>query len=109
MASQIGNGHNWCSPYKQWQAQYMNDPFAILENQVAFLIFIIIWKVKMGSIPFDMDLTLDCCRGMKNAKKDTDTTVGQGVENLTEAKKNVLGGEVALWTEQADGFSVMSR
>lgn len=63
--SWIGNGHNWCSPYKQWQAQYMNDPFAILENQ--------------------------------------------GVENLAEAKKNVLGGEVALWTEQADGFSVMSR
>ena len=62
-----------------------------------------------GSIPFDMDLTLDCYRGMKNAKKDTDTTVGQGVENLAEAKKNVLGGEVALWTEQADGFSVMSR
>ena len=34
IASQVGNGHNWCSPYKQWQAQYMNDPLAILENQV---------------------------------------------------------------------------
>ena len=56
-----------------------------------------------------MDLTLNFYRGMKNAKKDTDTIIGQGVENLAEAKKNVLGGEVALWTEQADGFSVMSR
>ena len=33
----------------------------------------------------------------------------QGVANLEEAKSNVLGGEVALWTEQADGFSMMSR
>ena len=32
----------------------------------------------------------------------------QGVANLEEAKRNVLGGEVALWTEQADAFSVMS-
>ena len=111
MASQIGNGHNWCSPYKQWQAQYMNDPFAILENQVTFLILIII-ESKDGenrSIPFDIDLTLDFYTGMINAKGGTDTIVEQGVENLAEAKKNVLGGEVALWTEQADGFSVMSR
>ena len=33
----------------------------------------------------------------------------QGVSNLEEAKRNVLGGEVALWTEQADAFSMMSR
>ena len=33
----------------------------------------------------------------------------QGVANLEEAKSNVLGGEVALWTEQADAFSMMSR
>ena len=111
MASQIGNGHNWCSPYKQWQAQYMNDPFAILENQVKFLILIIMESKdgENGSIPFDMDLTLDFYTGMINVKGDTDTIVEQGVENLAEAKKNVLGGEVALWTEQADGFSVMSR
>ena len=32
--SQVGNGHNWCSPYKQWQAQHGNDPYAILELQV---------------------------------------------------------------------------
>ena len=31
---QVGNGHNWCSPYKQWQAQHGNDPHAILELQV---------------------------------------------------------------------------
>ena len=31
---QVGNGHNWCSPYKQWQAQHGNDPYAILELQV---------------------------------------------------------------------------
>jgi len=36
----VGNGHNWCSPYKQWQAQYMNDPLAILENQVKTMMII---------------------------------------------------------------------
>lgn len=61
----VGNGHNWCSPYKQWQAQHANDPLAILKNH--------------------------------------------SVNNLAEAEANVLGGEVALWTEQADGASMMSR
>jgi len=61
----VGNGHNWCSPYKQWQAQHGNDPYAILELQ--------------------------------------------NVSNLSAAKANVLGGEVALWTEQADAASMMSR
>ena len=31
------------------------------------------------------------------------------MNNLAEAEANVLGGEVALWTEQADGASMMSR
>jgi len=61
----VGNGHNWCSPYKQWQAQHGNDPYAILELQ--------------------------------------------NVSNLDVAKANVLGGEVALWTEQADAASMMSK
>ena len=61
----VGNGNNWCSPYKQWQAQHQNDPLAILERQ--------------------------------------------GVTNLEEAKANVLGGEVAMWTEQADGASIMTK
>ena len=33
----------------------------------------------------------------------------QNVSNLSAAKANVLGGEVALWTEQADAASMMSR
>lgn len=33
----------------------------------------------------------------------------RNVNNLEEAKKNILGGEVALWTEQVDGHSMMSR
>jgi len=33
----------------------------------------------------------------------------RNITNLEEAKANVLGGEVALWTEQADGNSMMSR
>merc|ERR1740124_72015 len=33
----------------------------------------------------------------------------RNVTNMEEAMANVLGGEVALWTEQADGHSMMSR
>ena len=62
----------------------MNDPLAILENQV---------KTMM------MD---------DNDHQQYDDLY-QGVVNLEEAKANVLGGEVALWTEQADGFSMMTR
>ena len=106
MASQIGNGHNWCSPYKQWQAQYMNDPFAILENQVTFLILIIMESKdgENGSISFDMDLTLDFYTGMINAKGDTDTIAGQGVDNLAEAKKNVLGVHKSVSRQERNSF-----
>ena len=79
----MGNGHNWCSPYKQWQAQHANDPLAILRNHVRN-------KNILG-------------------KKIHDNSVMQSVSNLAEAEANVLGGEVALWTEQADGASMMSR
>ena len=33
----------------------------------------------------------------------------RNVNNLAQAVANVLGGEVALWTEQADGHSMMQR
>ena len=32
-----------------------------------------------------------------------------GVSNQMEAKKNVLGGEVAIWTEQTDDMSLMAK
>lgn len=32
-----------------------------------------------------------------------------GVSNQMEAEQNVLGGEVAIWTEQTDGMSLMSK
>jgi len=61
----VGNGNNWCTPYKQWQLQHQNDPLSILQSQ--------------------------------------------NVNNLEEAKANVLGSEVAMWTEQADGLNMMAK
>merc|ERR1719285_1320020 len=61
----VGNGNNWCTPYKQWQLQHQNDPLSILQSQ--------------------------------------------NVKNLEEAKANVLGSEVAMWTEQADGLNMMAK
>ncbi|KAK2724709.1 chitooligosaccharidolytic beta-N-acetylglucosaminidase-like isoform X2 [Artemia franciscana] len=31
--SWVGDGNNWCSPYKGWQLLYDNDPLEILANQ----------------------------------------------------------------------------
>ena len=33
----------------------------------------------------------------------------RGLINLEEAKSNILGGEVALWTEQSDGHNMMNK
>lgn len=33
----------------------------------------------------------------------------RGVNNLEEAKSNVMGGEVAMWTETSDGHTMMTR
>ena len=35
--------------------------------------------------------------------------VAQNVTNLEEALSNVLGGEVAMWTEQTDAAGLMAR
>ncbi|XP_017890303.1 chitooligosaccharidolytic beta-N-acetylglucosaminidase [Ceratina calcarata] len=58
----IGEGNNWCSPYKGWQAIYDNSPLQIVKSH-----------------------------GLGNKR------------NL------VLGGEAALWTEQADSASVDAK
>lgn len=31
--SWVGEGNNWCSPYKGWQLVYDNSPYKILANQ----------------------------------------------------------------------------
>ncbi|CAK9803038.1 Chitooligosaccharidolytic beta-N-acetylglucosaminidase [Anthophora quadrimaculata] len=55
----IGEGSNWCAPYKGWKTIYDNSPLKIIRSQ------------------------------------------------RLESKKNlILGGEAALWTEQADTASV---
>ncbi|XP_064096228.1 chitooligosaccharidolytic beta-N-acetylglucosaminidase-like [Macrobrachium nipponense] len=58
----VGEGNNWCSPYKGWQAVYDNSPIKIAKNLTT---------------SFD--------------------------------RKLVLGGEAALWTEQADDAVLDSR
>ncbi|XP_068244498.1 chitooligosaccharidolytic beta-N-acetylglucosaminidase-like [Palaemon carinicauda] len=58
----VGEGNNWCSPYKGWQTVYDNNPIEIASRY---------------STTFDPAL--------------------------------ILGGEAALWTEQADGEALDSR
>ena len=32
----VGEGNNWCSPYKGWQKMYDNDLYKILEDKGEF-------------------------------------------------------------------------
>ncbi|XP_076621956.1 beta-hexosaminidase 1 [Colletes latitarsis] len=58
----IGEGSNWCAPYKGWQKIYDNSPLKIIKS------------------------------------------------HQFESKRHlVLGGETALWTEQADGATISSK
>lgn len=59
----VGEGNNWCSPYKGWQKVYDNSPVKIATN----------------------------------------LTNGNYDRNL------ILGGEVALWTEQVDDCNVDAK
>jgi len=64
----VGNGHNWCSPYKGWQTIYDNNPHAIY------------------------------------ARQTNSTAADEAYE-----KGLLLGGEAALWSEQADEHNFESR
>ena len=33
MGAWVGEGNNWCSPYKGWQTVYMNNPYEIAKTQ----------------------------------------------------------------------------
>jgi len=63
--SWVGEGNNWCSPYKGWNTVYEVDPEGILEDL--------------------------------------------GVSNLSEAKANIMGGEVAMWAEQTDDSNILTK
>ncbi|XP_066929700.1 chitooligosaccharidolytic beta-N-acetylglucosaminidase-like [Clytia hemisphaerica] len=58
VGSWVGEGNNWCSPYKDWKQLYDNDPIKIL--------------------------------------KDLNVNV------TAQIRKNILGQEAPLWSEQAD-------
>ena len=58
----IGEGSNWCAPYKGWQKVYDNSPLRIIKSQ-----------------------------------------------GLETKKHLVLGGEAALWTEQADSVTTDAK
>ena len=59
MGAWVGEGNNWCSPYKGWQLIYDNNPQALVSDPAYH--------------------------------------------------NQIIGGEAALWTEQADGLIIDSR
>ncbi|XP_078038276.1 beta-hexosaminidase 1 [Augochlora pura] len=61
-AAWVGEGENWCAPYKGWQKVYNNSPLMIVKSK-----------------------------------------------NLLTKKHHILGGEAALWSEQADSATTDSK
>ncbi|XP_076280865.1 beta-hexosaminidase 1 [Lasioglossum baleicum] len=61
-AAWVGEGENWCAPYKGWQKVYNNSPLSIVRSK-----------------------------------------------NLLTKKHHILGGEAALWSEQADSATTDSK
>jgi len=74
----VGEGNNWCSPYKGWKTIYEMNPFRVLRN---------------------LNVSLD------NPQVSTRAPI------VTKASPRdlVLGGAVAMWSEQVDEHSVESK
>ena len=78
----VNSGNNWCSPYKVF-IRHFNWHFNIL-------VLVKVWQLLHGNDPYRL-------------------LEARGVANLEAARGNVLGGEVAMWTETADGHNMMAR
>jgi len=74
----VGEGNNWCAPYKGWKTIYDVNPFKVLQN---------------------MNVTLD--RAVDNARVP--------VIAAPSPRELVLGGTVAMWSEQVDEHSVEAK
>ena len=72
-------GNNWCSPYKGWQAVYENDPLDILQRH-----------------------------GVAQAQSQVHRSRFI-LSFLNSFAGQVVGGEVALWTEQTDSGALVAR
>jgi len=76
--SWVGEGNNWCSPYKGWKTIYQMNPFNVLKK---------------------LNVTLD------NAPVNTRAPI----VSRTSPRDLVLGGAVAMWSEQVDDNSVEAK
>jgi len=76
--SWVGEGNNWCSPYKGWKTIYNMNPFKVLRN---------------------LNVTLD------HAQINTRAPIA----STPSPRELVLGGSVAMWSEQVDEHSVEAK
>merc|ERR1712002_607738 len=74
----VGDGNNWCSPYKGWKTIYNMNPFNVLRKL----------NVTLDSVP---------------------ATTRNPIRTTVSPRELVLGGAVAMWSEQVDEHSVESK
>jgi len=74
----VGEGNNWCSPYKGWKTIYNMNPFKVLRN---------------------LNVTLDTPKVSTRAP----------IVTSPSPRQLVLGGAVAMWSEQVDEHSVEAK
>jgi len=76
--SWVGEGNNWCTPYKGWKTIYGMNPFNVLRK---------------------MNVTLD----------NTPVNTRAPIVSKRSPRELVLGGTVAMWSEQVDEHSVEAK
>merc|ERR1712002_523808 len=76
--SWVGEGNNWCSPYKGWKTIYQMNPFNVLKK---------------------LNVTLD----------SAPATTRNPIRTTVSPRELVLGGAVAMWSEQVDEHSVEAK
>jgi len=74
----VGEGNNWCSPYKGWKTIYNMNPFKVLRN---------------------LNVSLD----------NPQVSTRAPIVTSPSPRDLVLGGAVAMWSEQVDEHSVESK
>lgn len=96
----MGEGNNWCSPYKGWQKAYDNSPLEIVKNQgYGYKKHLILGKSTFQTKRHLLSLS--------------SVWISESKFCLVIVVRSLyiifVGGEAALWTEQADSTSIDSR
>ena len=96
-SSWVGEGNNWCSPYK---GKFMLDIFYTFSFRTKILMRLILNNALTSTIVTGWQLIYD----------NSPRKVYRSFEGSEEQyEQNILGGEAAMWAEQVQGIAVEGK